>query len=410
MKKRLYILLTALLAAALVLPALAQDEAAAPAPDADAAPAAEAPAEPVPEPAAEPAAEPVAEAPAPAAPAPAAKPSIFLVGVSKATIVDHSPVRTFSGRILSPETVAVVAQVAGEVRKVSFVEGDFVRKGKLLYVIDDVQYKAAAAAAEASVAQARASLDYAQKTFDRTQALFDKNVASPDDLDSASSALAVAQATLAAAEAQLASAADHLDHCRITAPVDGKIGLNAATVGNVVSTASGPLTTIVRQDPVRVVFAPGVRDYLAVFGGEKGLRDLFGIRLRLADGSAYPIDGEIDFVGNAVNASTDTMPVYARFVNPDGLLVPGATVKVEVQAREPAKLVSIPLTALQHDGDQAYVWMVGDGNLPVRRDVVAGPTTASYQTILEGLAEGEEVISRGTHKVVPGVPVEPVRL
>ena len=115
-------------------------------------------------------------------------------------------------------------------------------------------------------------------------------------------------------------------------------------------------------------------------------------------------------MGNAVNASTDTMPVYARFPNPDGLLVPGATVKVEVQARNPARMVSVPLTALLHDGDQAYVWMVGEGNLPVRRDVTAGPASATYQTILDGLSEGEEIIVTGTHKVVPGVPVEPVKL
>jgi membrane fusion protein (multidrug efflux system) len=346
---------------------------------------------------------------APAAPQ-GPKPSMFLVGVAKAAAVDHNPVRTFSGRVLSPETVAIVPQVAGEVKKVAFEEGDTVKKGKLLYVIDEVKYKAAAAAAEAAVAQAKANLEYAQKTFDRTKTLFEKNVASVDAFDNATSALAVAEATLASAEANLASAADSLAHCRITAPVDGKLGVNAASVGNYVSTASGALTTLVRQDPLRVSFAPGSRDYLAVFGGEKGLRELFDVRLLLADGSAYPLDGEIEFVGNAVNAGTDTMPVYARFANPDGLLVPGATVKVELQARTPARYVALPLTAVLHDGDQAYVWMVGEHNLPVRRDIETGPATASYQTVVSGLEEGEEVIVRGTHKVIPGVPVEPVGL
>ncbi|MBQ7252558.1 MAG: efflux RND transporter periplasmic adaptor subunit, partial [Kiritimatiellae bacterium] len=338
------------------------------------------------------------------------KPSMFLVGVAKAGTVDHNPVRTFSGRVLSPETVAIVPQVAGEVKKVAFQEGDTVKKGKLLYVIDDVQYKAAEAAAESAVAQAKASLDYAQKTFDRTKTLFEKNAASVDAMDNAASALAVAQANLASAEANLARASDSLAHCRITAPVDGKIGVNAASVGNYISTASGALATIVRQDPVRVAFAPGSRDYLAVFGGEKGLKDLFEVRLRLADGTAYDADGEVEFVGNAVNASTDTMPVYACFANPGGLLVPGATVKVEVQAKTPARYVAVPLTAVQRDGDQAFVWMVGDNNLPVRRDIEAGPATASYQTVLSGLEEGESVIVRGTHKVIPNVPVEPVEL
>ena len=308
------------------------------------------------------------------------------------------------------ETVAIVPQVAGEVKKVAFAEGDTVKKGKLLYVIDDVQYKAAEAAAEAAVAQANASLDYARKAFDRTKTLFERNAASADAMDNATSALAVAEANLASAEANLARAVDSLAHCRITAPVDGKLGVNAASVGNYVSTASGALTTLVRQDPLRVAFAPGSRDYLAVFGGEKGLKELFEVRLRLADGSDYPLDGVVEFVGNAVNAETDTMPVYARFANPDGLLVPGATVKVELRAREPARYVSLPLTAVLHDGEQAYVWMVGENNLPVRRDIVAGPATATYQTVVSGLEEGEGVIVRGTHKVISGVPVEPVAL
>ena len=349
-----------------------------------------------------------AQEPAPAGEGP--KPSMFLVGVGKAGSVDHNPVRTFSGRVLSPETVAVVAQVAGEVKEVCFEEGAMLKKGDVLYKIDPVKYEAAVASAKAQVAQAEANADYARKTFDRTTALFEKKVASADDLDAATSKNAAAAAALDAAKAALVSAEDNLEHCTIVSPVDGKIGLNAATVGNNISTATGPLATIVRQDPVRVAFAPGSRDYLAVFGGEKGLRELFAVRVRLADGSLYDGEGEVEFVGNAVNAATDTMPVYARFPNPDGLLVPGATVKVEVQAKEAKRYVSLPLTAVVHDGEKDFVWMVGEHNMPVRRDVVTGPSTATYQTILSGLEEGEEVIVRGTHKVIPNVPVEPVSL
>ena len=350
----------------------------------------------------------VAQEPAPAGEGP--KPSMFLVGVAKAGAVDHNPVRTFSGRVLSPETVAVVAQVAGEVKEVCFEEGAMLKKGDVLYKIDPVRYEAAVASARAQVAQAEASADYARKTCDRTTALFEKKVASVDDLDSATSGKAAAEAALDAARAALVSAEDNLAHCTVVAPVDGKVGLNAATAGNYVSTASGPLCTIVRQNPVRVAFAPGSRDYLSFFGGEKGLRELFDVRVRLADGTAYDQEGAVEFVGNAVNATTDTMPVYARFPNPDGLLVPGATVKVELQAKEAKRYVSLPLTAVIRDGEGAYVWMVGAGNLPEKRVVVPGPATATYQTILSGLEEGEEVIVRGTHKVIPNVRVEPVAL
>ena len=350
----------------------------------------------------------VAQEPAPQGEGP--KPSMFLVGVGKAGHVDHNPVRTFSGRVLSPETVAVVAQVAGEVKEVCFEEGALLKKGDVLYQIDPVKYMAAAASARAQVAQAEASADYARKTFDRATALFEKKVASADDLDSATSGKAAAEAALDAAKAALVSAEDNLAHCTVVAPVDGKVGLNAATAGNYVSTASGPLCTIVRQDPVRVAFAPGARDYVSVFGGEKGLRELFDVRLRLADGSAYGAEGEVEFVGNAMNAATDTMPVYARFPNAEGILVPGATVKVEIRAKKGARYVSLPITAVIHAEDGAYVWMVGENNVPVKRPVEPGPATATYQTILSGLEEGEEVIVRGTQKIMPGVPVEPVAL
>ncbi len=360
-----------------------------------------------PEPASDP---PESTAADPAPPPPPQKPSMSLVGVSKARAVDYTPVRNFSGRILSPETVAVVAQVAGEVREVCFAEGASLRKGDVMYRIDPVKYEAAVASARAQVAQASANAEYARKTFDRTKALFDKNVTSADDLDAATSAKASAEAALAAAEAALVSAEDNLAHCTIAAPVDGKVGLNAATVGNYVSTASGPLSTIVRQDPVRVSFAPGARDYLSFFGGEKGLRELFSIRIRLADGSLYEEDGEVEFVGNQANASTDTMPVFVRFANPGGVLVPGSTVKVEVRAKEPRRLVSLPLGAVAHDGDTAFVWMVGEGNVPVRREIVSAAITTTYEAIESGLEDGEEVIVRGTQKIVPGRPVDPVNI
>ncbi len=342
---------------------------------------------------------------APAAP----KPSMFLVGVAKAGAVDHNPVRTFSGRVMSPEVVAVVPQVAGTVVEVGFEEGAEVKRGDVLYRIDPVKYEAAVAAAKAQVAQATASADYARKSFDRVKALFDKKVASADDLDSATSARGTAEAALAAAEAALVSAEDNLAHCTITATVDGKIGLNGAPAGNYVSTASGAIATIVRQDPVRISFAPGAREYLSVFGAEKGLRELFDVRIRLADGTLRDEPGQIEFVGNTANAGTDTMPVYVRFPNPGGVLVPGTTVKVEVKAKEPRRLVSLPLGSVIHDGDTAFVWTVGEGNMPVRHEVVAGPATATYETVASGLAVGDDVIVRGTHKVVPGVPVEPVR-
>lgn len=330
------------------------------------------------------------------------------VAVETIRTVEVTPLHRYSGRILSPETVSVVSQVAGTILEVAFTEGTTVKKGDLLYRIDDVKYVAAVAAAKAAVAQCEASADYAEKTFARTKALFDKNVASADDMDSASSARATAAAALDAAKAKLVLAEDDLAHCRIVADIDGKIGLNAFAVGNYVTQASGPLTTIVRQDPLRVRFSMASGDLLRHYGDEATLRSLFQVRIRQADGELYPAEGEIEFTGNAANATTDTISIFAKIPNPDGTLVPGGSVGVEVSTREPLRVLAVPLAAVLHNEEGADVWVVGEGNMPEKRAVKTSFATASHEVVEEGLKEGETIIVGGTHKVIPGMPVQPV--
>lgn len=338
----------------------------------------------------------------------------MLVGTSTAKEVEHRPERRYNGRIMAFETVAVVPQVAGEIMEVRFKEGGDVKEGDVLYVIDKVKYEAAAASARATVAQAKASADYAAKTLERTRALFDKKVASDDDMDAATSAAGVAEAALAAAEAALASAEDNLAHCEIKAPVPGKIGLNKATRGNYVTTATGALATIVRQDPVRLAFSMSARDY-AGCGGEKGLAKNYAITVQLADGSQYAAPFEFEFAENAANASTDTVTLYCRAAN-DGSLMPGMTVKVTLAAIAAAPQVSVPPTAVIHAGDGSFVYVMGEGGAIERRPVVTGAATPDYEIIVSGLAAGETVVSRGTHKIIPipgtgaFVPVEPIAL
>ncbi|MBR0056941.1 MAG: efflux RND transporter periplasmic adaptor subunit [Kiritimatiellae bacterium] len=330
----------------------------------------------------------------------------MLVGTSEAKAVEHKVERKYNGRLTPCETVAVVPQVAGEIREVCFQEGATVKEGDILYRIDKVKYEAAVASARAAVAQAAASADYAAKTYARTKALFEKKVASDDDMDSATSANGVAIAALAAAEAQLVLAEDNLAHCTITAPTSGKIGLNKATKGNYVTTASGALATIVRQDPMRLAFSMSARDF-ADFGGEKGLAGGYAVSAQLADGSTYPLTFAFEFVENAANASTDTVTLYCRAPN-DGTLLPGMTVKVVVAPLVAEPQVAVPPTAVIHADGGAYLYVLGEGDVPVRRAVTTGPVTQDYEIIVSGLAAGERVISRGTHKIIPGAPVNPV--
>lgn len=334
----------------------------------------------------------------------------MIVGTAEAKTIGHAIERKYNGHIAALESVAVVPQVAGEIKAVLFKEGATVRAGDPLYAIDKVKYEAAAASARAGVAQARANAEYAGKTFARVKALYEKNVASDDDFDSAMSARNSADAALASAEAALVSAEDNLAHCSISAPIPGRIGINRATAGNYVSTASGALTTIVRCDPVRIAFSMSARDFASVYGGEAGLRDSFSLKIALADGSIYPKTPVFDFIENTANASTDTITAYYTLDNPDGALIPGMSVKVLVSQKTPPMEVAIPATAVIHDKSGSFVYVLGADGIPARRDIETSGTSHEFEFVKTGLAEGETVVSRGTHKVFPGVPVTPVAM
>lgn len=325
----------------------------------------------------------------------------------------------YTGRILSPETVTIIPQVSGEIVEVAFTEGASVKKGDLLYRIDDVKYKAAVASAsaaiaqaEAGIAQASASADYANKSFDRIKALFEKNVTSTDDMDAAATAkqsalasLSAAKANLSAAQAALISAEDNLAHCRIIAPIDGKVGINHQSLGNFVSTASGPLTTIVRENPLRLSFSMATGDLLRSFANETNLSQNFLIKIRLGDRSVYPEAGIIEFIDNAANALTDSVIIYAKIANPNGVLIPGSTVTVEVNAKTPQSVVTAPLTSIVRDENGAFVWILDENDVPSRRDITTFNQTESSAIIASGLTPGDRIITTGTHKVIPNCKV-----
>ena len=326
------------------------------------------------------------------------KASAAVVGADVVKEVVQTTERRYRGRIISPETVVIVPQVSGTIEEVAFAEGELVKKGQLLYRIDDVKYVAAVESAKAAIAQCEATLAYAKKTADRTQTLFERKVASADDLDAAVSNRDAAAAALASAKASLITAEDNLKHTRIVSPVDGKIGLNPCSAGNYVTQGSGILATIIRQDPLRLSFSMSSGDFLRYYGSEASLREKFSIRI------AHP--GQIEFVDNLANATTDSINVYAKLENPEGLLIPGITVTVSVTEKETKKELAIPLSAVIHDKSGAYVWVLDASNIPSRREITEGDMLETISIVKNGLSAGERIVTLGTHKVFPGVAVQ----
>ena len=328
------------------------------------------------------------------------------VSVDKAKAAESVDRRRCIGAIVSPQRVELVDRVSEELLEVGFKEGDFVKKGQLLYRLNDEPYVAAVKAIEAKIEAVKARLDYAEKNFVRQETLLKRNVASRDEFDAAVTERNARKAELAELEATLITARKNLRDTRILSPIDGKIGFNNFTVGNYLTPGCGVLATVIQTDPVRVRFPLSNADYMRLFGGEKQLKTDALIRLSLADGSAYPTEGTVSFVDNTANRSTDTVTVYADFANPDGVLIPGSTAAVTITKRTVKKCASVVPSAIVRDAEGPFVWLVAKDNTVSKRRVELGVGNAAMQTVLKGVQEGDVVVSRGTHKLFDGAKVK----
>lgn len=331
-----------------------------------------------------------------------------LVGVAEVTMVRDHNNRRYTGRIVSQSVIRIVPRVSGEILEVGFKDGDFVRKGQMLYRLDSVQYEAAVKNAEAKVAECKARLGYAQKNFDRNNLLYQKQATSLDAMENTKSASEAARAALLAAEAELIAARDNLSRTVISAPDDGMAGVTNYTSGNYVTPESGTLVTIVRNRPIRVRFSISSADYLSQFGSVDAMKRDCVVKIRLADGTVYPETGTVELLNNEINARTDAVQVYARFENEDARLMSGGTVSVTLSRKSASEHPAVAIAAVMHDAGGSYVYVVPRNNTVEKRYVELGNTTRELQMIRKGIKPGERVIIKGTHKAVPGAVINPL--
>ena len=317
--------------------------------------------------------------------------------------------RRLAGTVVAIDTYNVVPRVSGDILRQGFSDGGLVKKGQLLFEIEDVRYRAAVAAAEAKVAQIKAQIEYAKGNFDRNDKLFKQQAVSLDTRDNIKSTLNVLEANLQAAEAELALAKDDLSHTKIYALYDGKTGKSALPPGNYITPATGKLVTVTSTTPVRVRFAVSERDLQSFFGTEEKLRANGRISVKLADGTIYPHPGKITIVDNvSVVQNTDSVQVWAQFDNPDYILHPGSAVTVLLRKEDPAKLPAVPRTAVVFNQRGAIVYVVDQDNVAEARPVSLGSINGDLQVIHSGVKKGERVIVEGMHKIFPGSKVDPV--
>ena len=315
---------------------------------------------------------------------------------------DHQT-STYPGRVVPIAQVDVIPQVSGEILEVCFQNGQLVKSGDVLYRLDPVKYQAAVKNAESKLAECRANANYAEVSYARHKKLLDTKAVSLDAVDNALSLRDSTKAALAAAQADLVSAKDDLAHCTIVAPIDGKIGTTTKTKGNYVTAGSLTLVTIVQLSPIRVKFSVSNREILDLLdsGARKHPEDI-DIALTLANGTAYPTNGIIEYTENAADETTDSVTVYTRFRNSKMRLVPGGTVAVTLSSKTGVKRPAIVPTAILQDTQGPYVWVVGEGGRVERRAVARGDLVGDWLFIEKGLKVGEKIVADGAHRVRRG--------
>jgi membrane fusion protein, multidrug efflux system len=317
----------------------------------------------------------------------------------------------FVGRVVAAERVELRARVQGFLRERSFTEGHKVAVGDRLFLIEPEPYEAVVLQREADVARARAEYTNAIAQLRRGEELLKSNNIARAQVDELRAAEGVAEASIAQVEAALTAARLNLDYTEIRAPIAGRIGLSNFTVGTLVGPESGPLATLVQQDPIYVQFPLTQRALLEYRRrvAEKGQDpEAAVVHLNLADGSRYQHASRIDFLDVTVDPGTDTVLVRASFSNPDAFLVAGQYVTVTVDIGAPEMAVLLPQSALQIDQSGMFALTLDEENRVQVRRVTTRQTVGTRVVVSSGLAPGDRVIVEGVQKVRPGQPVTAV--
>lgn len=338
-------------------------------------------------------------------------PDVSVAAVVKKSVTEWDE---YSGHIEAIDTAEIRPRVTGHLRGVHYKEGGLVRKGQLLFTIDDREYAAAADAARADTSRAEARVALAKQELARAESLIAARAVSQGELDQRRMEAQQAEADLLAARAQLERAELNLEFTRVTAPFAGRAGEALVNPGNVVSPNDTILTTLVSVDPVHVTFTGDERAYLryqelARAGTRESSRDARNpVLVGLADEEGFPHQGEVDFVDNALDPATGTIRARAVLPNPDGVFTPGLFARVRLLGESQKDALLIHEQAVLTDQDRRYVYIVGKGNSAERRDVKIGPHVEGLVVVESGLAPGDKVIVNGMRKIFfPGQPVKP---
>ena len=339
------------------------------------------------------------------------------VGVAKAERRDVPQFIEMVGTTLGIQDVPIRARVEGFLETMNFREGQFVKKGDLLYTIDAQPFQAKLVEAQSKLATARTNLVKSQSDLARIKPLAEIDAVSQQDLDSATAQEAAGRSSVTAAEAVVDLARIELSYTRLKAPIDGLIGLSKARPGEFVGREPNPVVLNVLSDidPIRVRFSISEREYLILAryyierdgGGKSRDQEQAQLALLLADGTEHKHPGKVIASSQAIDPETGTYSVEAAFPNPTGLLLPGQFARIRAPYQTLKDAVIVPRRALSELQGRFQIYVVGADNKIEVREVNPGPEVDNMVVIETGLEGGESIVVEGLQKVRSGMTVDP---
>ncbi len=318
----------------------------------------------------------------------------------------------YVGQAEASKRVEVRSQITGVIVARPYVEGTDVAAGTVLFRIDPTTYEAAYRGAQANLANATARFTNAERNVARMRPLLAEHAVAQVDLDNAETELQQARAAIDQAKGAADQAKKNFDDTFVRAQISGRAGRALLVLGARVTGPGDLLTTVEQVDPIYVTFNPSDRDVLAWRRSASTRRMLssggtLGVSVTLADGTVFPHPGKVGFVDLALQAQTGTLLLRAQFPNPEHLLLPGQFARVHPLGITRDSAILVPQRAVQTGLNGSFVYLLGDSNKVIARNVVATSWDGGRWLIDDGLKPGDRVVVDGAQKIAEGRTVRP---
>src|ERR1700722_9416170 len=343
-----------------------------------------------------------------------AAPPVTVAQPTKRTVTDWDE---FTGRFDAVEEVQVRARVGGFVTNVEFKDGDMVRTGDLLYLIDSRPFEAVAEQADGQLADARAKAELAKRDLDRGLTLVQTSAVSEQVVDQRRQALQAAHAAETVAEGALKAAQLNIEFSHVLAPITGRVSRHFISVGNLVQGSDNGggtlLTSIVSLDPIYIYFDMDEATYLKYnrlyFEGKRpsSRENPNPVQVTLTGETKPSHDGKVDFLDNRLDVSAGTLRGRAVIPNKDFSILPGQFARVRLIASAPYEALLVPDTAIATDQSRKIIFVVKDDDTVEAKPVTLGPLDEGLRVIREGLKPEDRVIVDGLQRARVGAKVSP---